>query len=78
MNNKEIIEIALLRLYEESIKRIKSGIYFDKNLKTYDIIFIKKMVSYFETIERYEDCQFLINVINQRFDHQNNYLIKYE
>lgn len=74
--NESIIDKVSIQLYENCLIRIKSGLYYDKNLRIYDISLVKKMVSYFETIERFEDCQILVNFFEKRFNHQLNYLDK--
>lgn len=57
------------QLCEETFTRISQNIPFDKNLKIYDINLIKKMLSYYESIEEYEKCSEIQKFINERQCH---------
>ena len=60
-------------LMRESFNRIKDGKNYDVNFKPYSMEFIKKMISFFEEREEYENCQTLSKFLDIRFDHNLNY-----
>ncbi len=72
--------MKVLRSYDylinDNYNRIKSGKDFDTNFKHYTKDFIKEMISYFEKGEEYEKCQILSKYLENRFDHEKNYLLK--
>ena len=53
---KEINLISWHQLCEKTFERIQKNIPYDKNLKIYSQSLIKKMLSYYESIEEYEKC----------------------
>lgn len=52
-------------------QRLQSGNFYDNNLKLYSKEFLQKVLQYFESKEKYEECAILINLINQRYNHDN-------
>jgi hypothetical protein len=62
-------------LMNSSYERIAKGKGYDISFKPYEKKFISKMIQYFEDIEEYEKCQVLVNFMNNRFDHEKNYML---
>ena len=58
----------------EVYERISQNKPFDTNLKTYKESQVKDVLDYFEEREDYEKCQVISKFINERFNHDINYL----
>lgn len=58
-------------------ERVSSGIFYDQNLKLYSKEFLTKVLNYFESNEQYEKCSILRDLINKRFDYENNFKTPY-
>ena len=56
-----------------SFDRIKTGQILDKNLRPYSTDFLIEILTYLEDLERYEDCQYIKNLIDTRSNHDINY-----
>jgi hypothetical protein len=54
-----------------TFERLKSGFYFDVNLKPYRKDFIQKILEYFEQKEKYEECAIIREILKNRFNHEN-------
>jgi hypothetical protein len=61
-------------LVESNLERIKLGKLFDHKMVPYKKEFLLKVLLYLEERERFEDCHFISNLINTRFDHDKNYV----
>lgn len=61
-------------LIESNLERVKLGKLFDNNMVPYTKEFLSKILIYLEERERFEDCQFISNLIKTRFDHEKNYI----
>jgi len=61
-------------LIESNLERIKLGKLFDHKMVPYTKEFLLKALVYLEERERFEDCQFINNLINTRFYHDKNYV----
>ena len=61
-------------LMNSSYERIEQGRPYDVSLKSYDSIFIERMIAYFENLEEFERCAKLVEFKNSRFDHEKNYV----
>lgn len=58
---------------EDSLDRIKKGMYFDLSLTPYDSEFIDRMIIFYEESEEYEKCQYLLSFKKKRFSHKYGY-----
>lgn len=58
----------------EVYDRISQNKPFDDKLKPYKESQIKEVLEYFEDKEDYEKCQVISKFINERFNHDINYL----
>lgn len=58
---------------EQIFLRIKSGIYFDKDLKMYSKETMSELLELYLQEEEYEKCSLLQEVISTRFNHDFNY-----
>ena len=58
----------------EVYERISQNKPFDTSLKPYKESQVKDVLDYFEEREDYEKCQVISNFINERFNHDINYL----
>ncbi len=61
-------------LIESNLERVKLGKLFDNKMVPYTKEFLSKILIYLEERERFEDCQFISNLIKTRFDHEKNYI----
>ncbi len=57
-------------LIESNLERVKLGKLFDNKMVPYTKEFLSKILIYLEERERFEDCQFISNLIKTRFDHE--------
>jgi hypothetical protein len=64
---------AYSALMETCFKRCKMGMPFDEKCKPFSKEFLRTILSYLESNERYEDCLVINNLINQRFSHELNF-----
>lgn len=55
----------------ETLNRLKSGLFFDSNLKPYREDFLMSVLGYFEKNEMYEECLLIDGIIKYRFNHEN-------
>jgi hypothetical protein len=60
-------------LMQSTFDRILEGKLFDNNLKPYSQDFLKKVLKYLESKERFEDCFILEKIISNRSNHDKNY-----
>lgn len=60
-------------LMQSTLERVKSGLFFDNTFKPYTVDFLLKMIGYFESQEKYEECQYIKSVIDNRLNHEKNY-----
>lgn len=63
-------------LMETSYQRCKNNTPFDKNAIPFSKEFLKEILLFLEEKERYEDCLFMKNFIENRYSHESNF--KYE
>jgi hypothetical protein len=68
---------AYSALMEACFNRCKIGRPFDEKCKPFSKEFLETILSYLESNERYEDCQIIKKLINQRFNHELNFKNKY-
>ena len=52
-------------------ERIKSGLYFDSDLKPYRKEFLEVLLAFFQEKERYDECIVIRDVIKNRFNHDD-------
>lgn len=76
MKSEDFTIRCWITLAESILCRIKKNIAYDTNFKTYQKKTLKKMLSYYESIEEFESCIEIQRFIKNRFDHENNYLVK--
>ena len=60
-------------LMQSTLERVKGGLFFDKSFKPYTVDFLSKLIDYFESHEKYEECQYIKSVIDTRLNHEKNY-----
>ena len=58
-------------LMKSTFDRLKNGIYFDVNMKSYHPDFLQKLLKYFQEKEKYEECVIILEIIKNRFNHDN-------
>jgi len=58
-------------LMSETFERLKSGIYFDNNLKPYRRDFLETVLKFYQEKERYEECSVIRDLIKNRFNHDD-------
>ena len=75
MNITELYKFAAKYQMDFDFSRIKNGKKLDLTKKPYDIIYIDNMIQYYEDIENYENCNFLVSFKNDRLNHDKNYHI---
>ncbi len=59
----------------EILSRLNQGKTYGYDLKPYGEKVLKRALKFFEENEEYEKCQLLIKYIENRFNHEKNYLI---
>ncbi len=52
-------------------QRMSTGLYFDNNLKPYRREFFEKVLNYFIEKEQYEECSIIRDIIESRFNHDD-------
>jgi hypothetical protein len=62
-------------LMETGYQRCKSNTPFDKNAKPFSKDFLENILRFLEENERYEDCVFMKNFIDKRYNHELNFKI---
>lgn len=70
---KTIVMHSYSYLMNSNYDRINSGKFYDLKFKPYEKNFIDEMINYFEKLEEYEKCKILLDFLNKRFNHENNY-----
>jgi len=73
MNQEKLSLKSYDYLMNSTFERIKVGKFFNENFEAYSKDFINKIMKYFENREEYEKCQILVNFIEKRFNHEENF-----
>lgn len=58
---------------DDVLTRIKDGKYYNIKLKIYTIEYLNDVVDELGVLERYEDCIFIRDFIDKRFNHYENF-----
>ena len=67
-----MIELKLVDvLMDETLTRLKSGLYFDENLKPYRKDFLESVLNFYQVKEKYEECSLIRDLIKNRFNHDD-------
>jgi|APCry1669189883_1035261.scaffolds.fasta_scaffold12240_3 hypothetical protein len=67
-----MIELKLVDVFmDETLSRLKSGLYFDNNLKPYRKDFLETVLNFYQEKERYEECSLIRDLIKNRFNHDD-------